>query len=188
MSGIQEFQSPASIVGNISISAPNVGDAHAPALGDFGSLGMGYNGATWDRLRVDANKNLKVLSKGGNVELIATIFNSLAITTTAIQLSTSNIDVSSYKDLLLLVTNSLDQPLVVNFYWGGTTIILTDASGADLNFNIPKRLFINRYQIINKTDLPRIFDASLFYLQIGLSAAIAPTTGSVTMYLYGTPR
>lgn len=59
MSGIAEYNQPASIIGNVSISAPNVGDNHVPTLGDFGALQMGYDGtANWERIRNNAEFTL----------------------------------------------------------------------------------------------------------------------------------
>lgn len=123
---------------------------------------------------------------GRNVVHISTIFNALAITDTTMHYSSVLTNLSDYKDLFLLIRSTLNQSCVLHFYGSDAGTIYADNAGTDVTFSIPV-LTVNRVINLTQNDLYRILGISLPNLMLGAGSATAPTSGSLTIDLYGSP-
>lgn len=123
---------------------------------------------------------------GRNVVLIDTLLNAVAITDTNFHFS-QIIDISGYENLTLFIDNSLGVSMTGRFYTGTQgNYILAKSDGTDADITISNTL-VNRYEIFNGNDNTTL-KSSYMNLKFGVFASAAPTSGSITVMLYGTKR
>jgi len=128
--------------------------------------------------------NIVTETIGKDAVLIDTIYNAVAVTSTAFVMS-QNIDVSGYTNLMLLINNSHEETFICRFYRISTNQVYAGETG-DILINIPK-VTTNRHRLVSRTELP-LLDKPLTDLMLGIKASTSPTTGSITITLFGEPR
>jgi len=128
--------------------------------------------------------NIVTETIGKDAVLIDTIYNAVAVTSTAFVMS-QNIDVSGYTNLMLLINNSHEETFICRFYRISTNQVYAGETG-DILINIPK-VATNRHRLVSRTELP-LLDKPLTDLMLGIKASTSPTTGSITITLFGEPR
>ena len=130
----------------------------------------GYNGASWDQLQVDANKNLKVLTSQGAVD--STALKQLTFQTAATALGAVTVDISGYNTVSLDVVITGTATVQFNVSNDGTNFTL-------IQYQTPQNTTASSTSVGNTTTRGLRFNVSGYkYFQSNISSY---TTGSVTV-------
>jgi hypothetical protein len=133
----------------------------------------------------------KMSLTGRNIEEVI-VYNALAITNTA-AIYSAQLDLSQYRSIEIFLSSTLDQtvdfgPVIDNAtthgtsIWNGTAFVTMPVTTIPLSSGQPQKyLLASRYDFIQKSP-PK-------WLKIYLrSPTTAPTTGSVTVKIWGVPN
>ena len=153
-------------------SVANSSDTVATSATNLGTVGynFGFNGTTWDRLQVDANKNLKVIATQGAVD--STALKQLTFQTAASALGAVTVDISGYNTVSLDVVITGTATVQFNVSNDGTNFTL-------IQYQTPQNTTASSTSVGNTTTRGLRFNVSGYkYFQSNVSQY---TTGSITV-------
>lgn len=112
-----------------------------------------------------------------------TILNALAITDTTQRTGTA-FDMENYAQIAIRALNTHNQPLTMNLLRGDAptdTTWISDKTGAAYSVTLPASM--TKPMLITATDWPPL--PFLQFANVVVSAAVAPTSGNVTVEVVG---
>lgn len=147
-------------------------------MGDVIKIGGNYNN-TVKGVSVDSEGAMYVSHGADMIQL----FNAFAITDTNVHKPDIAVDLRNTPVVSLRANNTCDKPIQIKFFSdlpnAPNTATLKDATGAEVMITIPANM--NGRAVITPDDIPVL--PYLQYLNIGLKASTAPTTGSVSIWV-----
>lgn len=122
------------------------------------------------------------------MELIQTTFNASAVTTTNLAYGAGAISkntLSKYKEIYIRVKSSLDN---VAHNANPSIMLLDNIDGFAPSNTKQITDYFGASVLLTKTDLPALQVGGLFSLQVAVQCANTPTSGSITVEVYGIPN